>query len=119
MNQRQHTGRRGEDIATAYLQNAGYQLYGRNIRISRDEIDIIAFDPIDRVVVFAEVKARSTDRNGYRPEMNAPKHKRQRMLRAARRWVAQHNYQRGYRVDLVCVVGDRVVNHYREINSAI
>lgn len=53
-------GRRGEDLAHRYLQRAGYRVIARNYRVGGGdaEIDIIArhFE----IVVFVEVKARST-----------------------------------------------------------
>lgn len=56
-------GRRGEDCAVAHLEAAGYRILERNFRFSREEIDIIAFQPTPRddggVIVFVEVKARS------------------------------------------------------------
>lgn len=53
-------GRRGEDLAHRYLQRAGYRVIARNYRVGGGdaEIDIIARH--SEIVVFVEVKARST-----------------------------------------------------------
>ena len=37
-------GVRGEDMAAAYLETAGYRIVARNWRFHRNEIDIIAMD---------------------------------------------------------------------------
>ena len=63
----QETGREGEDLATAFLEERGFRILERNFRFMREEVDIIAFEPTPRddggVIVFVEVKARRGD--GY------------------------------------------------------
>ncbi|MDB4977828.1 MAG: hypothetical protein JWM56_14 [Candidatus Peribacteria bacterium] len=108
-------GTQGEMIAANFLLRLGYEIRGRNIRISRDEIDILAFDPVDNVLVFAEVKTRSTYHEDYRPELNADWKKCVKLRRSARRWVADHAYDGGYRLDLVCVVEGKVTEHVKEL----
>jgi putative endonuclease len=80
---------------------------GRNVRLGHDEIDVVAFDPLDRVVAFVEVKTRARGER-YRPELNMTSKKRSRMLRAARRWVSDHGYDGGYRLDAAYVSDSRV-----------
>ena len=48
-------GSRYEDLAAAYLSEAGYRILTRNYRNRFGEIDIIAADP-KGTLVFAEVK---------------------------------------------------------------
>ena len=65
------TGQTGEDIAAAFLESIGYRVIRRNVRVGlHDEIDIIAFDPGDKVLVFCEVKARERFSNDFTPDMN-------------------------------------------------
>jgi len=109
-------GKKGELLAEAFLRSHGYDIRGRNIRIGRDEIDILAFDPVDQVLVFAEVKTRSTFHEDYRPELNADWKKCIKLRRSARRWVAQHDYDGGYRMDLICIAGGKIVNHVKELS---
>lgn len=54
MNQR--TGRTGEAHAASYLQSMGYEVIGRNLRISGCEIDILAM--CEQCLVVVEVKTR-------------------------------------------------------------
>lgn len=51
-------GKRGESIAAAYLVKEGYEVLEKNWRHRRAEIDLIARK--DEVLVFVEVKTRST-----------------------------------------------------------
>lgn len=109
-------GALGEDIAAGHLRSVGYTLWERNTRQGRGEIDLIAWDPEDQVLVFVEVKTRSEKtREGYHPEMTAAADKRRNLRRAVRRWVANHNFDGGYRIDLVCVQEGKVTNHFKEL----
>lgn len=105
------TGRYGERAAAAYLEDIGYVIHGRNLRLGRDEIDILAFDPVDGVLIFAEVKTRSVSDPDFTPELNVHWRKKYCLIRAARRWIAQYNYDAGWRIDLLCVEAGRVVRH--------
>ncbi|MDD5623459.1 MAG: YraN family protein [Candidatus Peribacteraceae bacterium] len=110
-------GLRGEETAANYLDARGYEIRGRNVRVGpHDEIDILAYDRRDGVLVFVEVKARSHADGSFRPEMNAGFRKRERMKRAARLWIAEHGYEGGYRIDLLSVVGSSVVAHFCELS---
>lgn len=108
-------GKAGEAAAHAYLRALGYELRGANVRVGRGEIDLLAYDPQDGVLVFVEVKARSRAHEAYRPELNLTPRKRSRMAKAARQWIAETDYQGGYRLDLLCVAGGRIVDHLREL----
>lgn len=112
---RRLTGLRGEDVALRYLQRSGFTVLGRDVRLDRDQIDILAYDPEERSLVFVEVKARSVRSDAFRPELGLDARKRHAMVRAARRWVAERGYEGGYRMDLVCVVEGQVVDHLKEL----
>lgn len=60
---RRRIGRRGEALACRLLRAKGYVILGRNLRMNHGEIDILARDGMDLVLV--EVKTRS--RKLYRP----------------------------------------------------
>ena len=110
-------GKRGEEIASTFLNGAGYIVLYRNLRIRKDEIDLIAFDPEDTVIAFIEVKTRTRKHADYRPELNLTYGKRKCMGRAARAWVHQTRYEGGWRLDLLCVVEGVVTEHYKDIGS--
>ena len=65
MNKRQ-LGTDYEDIASDYLQKAGYVILERNFRSKKGEIDIIAKEK--NVIVFVEVKFRQSNSYGYSAE---------------------------------------------------
>ena len=79
-------GRRGEDVAVAFLEAKGFRILDRNVRWGREEVDIVAFEPTPRddggMIVFIEVKARSG--TGYgRPEAAVDKPKQEAIMRVA------------------------------------
>ena len=51
-------GRDGEDAAVRLLEESGYAVIARNVRLPGGEIDVIARDR--DVIAFVEVKARSS-----------------------------------------------------------
>lgn len=77
-------GTHGEDVAVSYLQKQGYAVLARNFRTKGGEVDIIA--QVKDTLVFVEVKARSSSRFGF-PEEAVGTSKRQRIARAARRYL--------------------------------
>jgi putative endonuclease len=108
-------GKEGEQIADEYLRTLGYAIRAKNVRVGRDEIDILAFDPVDSVLVFAEVKTRSVRSRDFPAQMNAGWRKCKKLRRSARAWTEEHNYQGGYRLDLICVESGRVTEHLKEL----
>ncbi|MGO1581016.1 MAG: YraN family protein [Peptoniphilaceae bacterium] len=56
-------GNIGEEIVARYLKNKGYKILERNYRAIGTDIDIIAMDK--NILVFIEVKTRSTKKFGY------------------------------------------------------
>ena len=59
---RQLFGRQAEGLAAKFLQQKGYRIIGRNIRLPGGELDIVA--QLGEMVVFVEVKARRTNSHG-------------------------------------------------------
>lgn len=102
-------GTLGEQRAVRHLKTRGMDILGRNVRLGKDEIDVVAFDPFENVVAFVEVKTR-THGFDYHPSLNMTAKKRSRMLRAARRWVHKNGYDGGYRLD-AAYVSDREVEY--------
>lgn len=64
------TARRGEEIASRFLQKHGYKIIDRNFRKGYGEIDIIAL--YQNVLVFVEVKTRTSQEFGSPLEAIAP-----------------------------------------------
>lgn len=109
-------GSRGEQIACRFLRSLGYRILGRNVRLAKDEVDILAWDPMDAVVVFAEVKTRARLHDDYTPELNLTHKKRANMMRGARQWVVRCGWEGGYRMDLIGVMDGKVTEHIQELS---
>jgi len=80
-------GRAGEDLACSLLEENGLRVLERNVRFRDGEIDLIAVD--GATLVFVEVKWRRNDARGAPAEAVTPK-KRERVIRAARHWLAEN-----------------------------
>ena len=100
---RRALGQAGEDAAAAWYRNRGYELLDRNWRApgGRGELDLVV--ALDDVVVFCEVKTRSSDR--YGSGFAAVDRRKQQQLRAlALRWLADQDRRwAGLRFDVVDV----------------
>jgi putative endonuclease len=66
----QAVGRRGEDLAAAYLEDLGYELIARNWRTRAGELDIVARD--GEWLVFVEVRTRRAALAGTPPRFGTP-----------------------------------------------
>jgi putative endonuclease len=105
MNARQALGRLGEDAAARLYERAGFAIVERNYRCRSGEIDVIARR--GGMVVFCEVKTRSTDRFGLPAE--AVNHTKQvRLRRLAAEWIGERRPGRiEIRFDVVSVIVGR------------
>jgi putative endonuclease len=85
VNSRQQFGRAAEAAAARHLQRQGWVLLGRNVRIGRGELDLIARR--GGVLAFVEVKARRSASCGA-PEDAVDRRKRRQVARLAELWLA-------------------------------
>lgn len=94
-------GKRGENIAKAYLENSGYGILNMNWKYGRAEIDLIASQG-DKLV-FVEVKTRSS-RDYGEPE-DFVSHKKEKQLEwASSAYIDQRNHQGEIRFDIIAIV---------------
>ncbi|KXK37749.1 MAG: YraN family protein [Saprospiraceae bacterium] len=113
---RQHLiGKRGEDHAVAFLQEAGYDILERNWRFSKAEIDIIAKD--GDILVFVEVKTKSYTYFGA-PEESVSAHKEALMIDAAGQYMESINHEWEIRFDIISIVLNKddqfEITHYKD-----
>jgi len=95
-------GKRGEELAAEYLEQAGLRILDRNYRCAEGELDIVAAD--ERVLVACEVKTRSGLGYGT-PIEGVTSRKLRRLRRLAVRWVSCHGLIFDeLRVDLIGVL---------------
>ena len=98
-------GKRGEELASAFLISSGYEIIDRNWRCAQGEIDVVATRADE--VVFVEVKTRSSVAFGHPLEaITVPKLARLRRLAAA--WCEVHpappHGRRRIRIDAIGVI---------------
>jgi putative endonuclease len=84
VNAKQNLGRAGEAAAARHLVRNGWSIVGRNVRIGRGELDLIARR--GAVLAFVEVKARRTAAYGA-PEDAVDARKRRQVARLAELWL--------------------------------
>ena len=105
-------GRRGEQLAAAYLEQQGYAIVaanftlpvGRNMRgaVVNAEIDLVAYE--GATLCFVEVKTRASDWFA-RPQANVDLRKQRQIVRAARAYRRMLGLAgSSYRYDVVSIV---------------
>lgn len=99
---RQKLGAHGERLAARRYQADGYTVVARNWRCNDGELDLVLRG--DGVLVFAEVKTRSSDRFGVPAEAVTPA-KQRRIRKLAQRFCADTGERaRTLRFDVVSVL---------------
>ncbi|HEX2284125.1 MAG TPA: YraN family protein [Mycobacterium sp.] len=100
---RAEIGALGEQLAVEHLQASGLRVLTRNWRCRYGELDVIAADDAARIVVFVEVKTRTTDQFGGVAQAVTPQ-KVRRLRRLAGMWLAaQDGRWSQVRIDVVGV----------------
>ena len=98
---RQALGRWGEAIAAEFLENQGYFIIERNRRTPYGEIDLVAQD--GAVLVFVEVKTRTSDAFGF-PEESITSQKREHLISAAQAILqSMSNRPNLWRIDVIAI----------------
>jgi putative endonuclease len=96
------TGKKGETLARLYLEQQGYTTIEQNWRFSRAELDLIMRTD-DQLLVFVEVKTRSSKAFGEPEQFISPK-KVRLLYDAARAYMQSVDYEWAYRFDVVSVL---------------
>ena len=95
-------GKKGEDIAAAFLKRKGYTVLFRNYKCSYGEIDIIAKHK--KILSFIEVKTRSTEKYGL-PQEAVTAVKQAKISRVALEFIQRYKMDnRTARFDVVSVL---------------
>lgn len=94
-------GKIGEQMTAKHLTDKGYIILEHNYRRGHLEIDLIALDGDELVIV--EVKSRAYD-NILQPEDAVDHKKRQALIRLANEYVKSHNRKENVRFDIITVV---------------
>ena len=94
----------GEKEAAKILEKKGFRITERNWRMGHLEVDLIAESR--KEIVFAEVKARTTDFGGMMPEEYVDETKRRHMIAAANAYIKLHRTDKLPRFDIIGVMVD-------------
>lgn len=116
----QQAGDAAEALVAARLEGAGWSVLVRNVRVGRNEIDLVAIDPgPPRALVIIEVRWRRRRDFGL-PEETVDRRKRMRLHEAAFALLERGELPRGIplRFDLVVVEpgaggGEPRIRHHR------
>lgn len=121
--ERQRRGALAEGEAAAYLEGVGWRVLARNLKVGRDELDIVAIDPAPTpTLVAVEVRSLRTVAFGS-PEERVDRAKVGRLYRALVGLTAALESDEGVarlprRVDLVIVdrrSGRAEIRHFRAL----
>ena len=109
-------GKKGEELATRYLENNGYKIIERNFVAKQGEIDIIAQDKEE--LVFIEVKTRTS--NLYGNPIEAVNEIKQKHLISTTKYYlyAKHLENKFIRLDVIEVYlreNSYKINHIKQI----
>jgi putative endonuclease len=103
---RRALGTSGEEAVAAWYVAEGYRVVDRNWRCRTGELDLVLRR--GRVVVFCEVKTRSSDAFGL-PAEAVNRQKQQRIRVLAARWLDESPSPASeIRFDVACVLNDEI-----------
>jgi len=101
MAEKHELGHRGEEIAVEHLRSLGYQILHTNWRFLHLELDIVARDGDELVIV--EVKTRGS--NNYEHPSEAVSNRKIRFLiNAAEAYIIEHNVNLETRFDVISII---------------
>ena len=118
MSHNQKIGEFGETLAKNYLIRHGYKIIDANVKLSYQELDIVALK--DELIIFVEVKTRLSQ--FYGPAENAFQFtKMERFKRGMEMYIGNKNlYAEEVRADLITVDIDQLkktakIKHYKDV----
>lgn len=109
---KQSLGKKGEAIATKYLEQHNYKIIERNFSCRQGEVDIIAYDLNRNELVFVEVKCR-TNFNYGSPANAVNFNKQKHIIKASEYYIFKHKlYSIGIRFDVIEIYGHQFKVRY-------
>jgi putative endonuclease len=108
-------GKKGEDMAIEHLLKKGHHIISRNYRHEKAEVDIIS--SYDGMIIFTEVKTRSTDRYGY-PEEAVSDKKKEKLREAMDHYLTENNVKEESRFDIISIVINKSGTEVHHIEDA-
>lgn len=108
-------GKKGEQMAADYLSKKGYKILERNYRFRQLELDILAMDKDELVVV--EVKTRQTDYLAG-PEVTVTKKKQRDLVKAANAYILEKDMDVETRFDIISIILNQYESSIDHIEDA-
>lgn len=111
-------GKQGEEIAASRLKELGWTILDRNVSFRGGELDIVALDGDELVVV--EVRTRS---EGWmqRGEESVGPRKLGRLVLAGRQYVDRRGWQGPWRIDILAVTvgsdGSAALERFEDVTA--
>lgn len=115
MSKNKKTGNLGEQMATDFLINKGYEILERNWRFSRAEIDIIARKA--QILVFIEVKTRTSNAFGQ-PEEFLNQKQEKLITDAAAVYMERKGHEWEFRFDIIAITLDQAEQQIQHFEDA-
>jgi len=106
MAEKNETGKKGETVACSYLEICGFSILHTNWRYRRYELDIVATNGCELVVV--EVKTRSKNYL-IDPEKSIDSYKIRHITTAADAYIRKFRIDLPVRFDVLCLIKDESV----------
>jgi putative endonuclease len=104
MAEHNNLGKKGEDIAADFLLLKNYEILEKNWRFGKSEVDLIAM--FNGVLIFIEVKTRSTDAFG-KPEEFVSQKKQDMITFAAPRYMEKIKHDWAIRFDIISIIANK------------
>ncbi len=107
-------GKKGEVLAQEFLSERGYEILSTNYRFKKSEIDIITKK--SDLLVFIEVKTRSSKSFGY-PEEFVSVSQKKAIIRAAENYIEEKGWKGDIRFDIVAIIiegGRSEIEHLKD-----
>lgn len=108
-------GKKGEQLAKAFLEKQGYDIVATNWRAHKYEIDLIVRDKDE--MVFVEVKTRTSDFFGDPQETVTPK-KQKHLVNGADYYIQKNEIDLSARFDVIAIVMDKTEAKINHIENA-
>ena len=94
----------GEEEAAKMLKDKGFKILEHNWRMAHLEVDLIAENK--EMIVFVEVKARTTTYGDKKPEEYVDENKKRRVLAAGNAYIKFHKIEKTPRFDIIGIIVD-------------
>ncbi len=108
-------GSKGEDAACLFLESKGYRILNRNWRAGKKELDIVAEQDDELIVI--EVKTRRNNDFGN-PEDAVTDKKIRKIISATDAYLRKHCIDKSVRFDVITIIGKDIPFEIEHIKDA-